>query len=322
MQFLSWQLVSAYLLDLVLGDPRFLPHPIRWIGRFISRVEAFFYLPQASAWQQRVAGCSFWLVVVGGVGSSLWLLLLLGSHIHPYVGQALAVWLAYSTLATRSLHRESSLVAATLERGDLAAARHRLAFIVSRETQGLDEPDIVRGLIETVSENISDGIVAPLFYLALGGPLWAMIYKAVNTMDSMVGYKNKKYRYFGSFAARADDLANWIPARLTGLLLVGAAAAVGCDWRGAWLIMHRDGRKLASPNAGIPQAAAAGALGVRLGGGNIYFGQFVDKPRLGDARQPLTLDSYRRMVKLMYLASLMAFVLAVGVRALLVYLHG
>jgi adenosylcobinamide-phosphate synthase len=173
--------------------------------------------------------------------------------------------------------------------------------------------------VETVSENLSDGIVAPLFFLALGGPVAAMVYKAMNTMDSMVGYMNDRYRYFGWFAARADDLANWIPARLSGLLLVGAAALMKRDWRRAWTTMRRDARKMKSPNAGYPEAAAAGALHVQLGGVNVYFGQPVEKPTLGDPGDPLTLDVYNSMIRLMYFTSALGVVLALGIRILWVY---
>ncbi len=230
----------------------------------------------------------------------------------------LIIWLAYTTLATRSLHRESSRVIEALREGRLNTARERLAMIVSRDTGQLEEKEILRAVIETVAENISDGIIAPLFYLALGGPLGAIAYKAVNTMDSMVGYQNDRYVYFGWCAARFDDLANWVPARLSGLILVGASAVLKLDWRGAWQVMRRDARKMKSPNAGYPEAAVAGALGVQLGGTNIYFGRAVAKPTLGDGLTPLTLDTYRVMIRLMYLASFVAFLLALGVRWLLV----
>jgi adenosylcobinamide-phosphate synthase len=221
------------------------------------------------------------------------------------------IWLAYTTLATRSLHKESSLVAKALQDNNIDLARERLSYIVSRQTSQLDETAILRATVETVSENISDAIVAPLFYLALFGPVGALIYKAINTMDSMLGYKNDRYRYFGSFAARADDVANWVPARISGWLLVGASACAGADWRVAARVMMRDAPKMKSPNAGYPEAAAAGALGVRLGGTNFYFGQPVEKPGLGDPLNPITLETYSRMVRLMYLSSGLAFFMAV-----------
>jgi adenosylcobinamide-phosphate synthase len=225
-------------------------------------------------------------------------------------GDIAMIWLASKTLATRSLHKESSLVASALRESDLALARRRLSLIVSRQTSQLGETAILRALVETVSENISDAIVAPLFYLAIFGPAGALVYKAINTMDSMLGYKNERYRYFGSFAARADDAANWIPARISGWLLVCASALARTDWRAAARVMIRDAPKMASPNAGYPEAAAAGALGVQLGGTSLYFGQPVAKPLLGDPVNPITLETYTRVIRLMYLASGLAFVMA------------
>ena len=215
-------------------------------------------------------------------------------------GFAVAVFLAWTCLAARSLHGESRLVAEALARGDIGEARRYLSYIVGRDTADLDEPEIWRATVETVAENTSDGVIAPLFYLMLGGPVLALAYKAVNTLDSMVGYKNDRYLLFGWASARCDDLANWLPARLTGLLMVLAAPFTGLSLTGAWWIMVRDGRNHASPNSGIPEAAAAGALGVQLGGTNRYFGKPVAKPTIGDALKPLSREAYRGAVRLMY----------------------
>lgn len=321
MFFTPWHLTAAYILDLVLGDPHGWPHPVRWIGALITRLDAALYDAAASPFRQRLAGCVFWSGVMASVLLVTLAALRLASLVHPGVWLILAVWLAYSTLATRSLHKESARVAKALEKGDLALARERLGWIVSRDTSQLEEKDIVRALIETVSENFSDGIAAPLFYLALGGPAGAIAYKAVNTMDSMVGYKNDRYRCFGWFAARADDVANWIPARLSGILLTGAAACLGLDWRGAFETMKRDAPKMKSPNAGYPEAAAAGALGIQLGGSNVYFGRVVEKPVLGNPGKELNLPVYHVMIRLMYAASGFAFALAFGVRFLMAGLH-
>lgn len=318
MVFLPWHLALAYLADLAVGDPRWLPHPTRWIGRWIGRVERIFYDKAASPDLQRLAGCAFWLIVLAGVFFGAMSLMELAAYFDLIVAQAVAVWLAYTTLATRSLHRESSHVIAALRDGDLVLARERLAMIVSRDTGELEERDILRAVIETVAENISDGIVAPLVFLALGGPVAALLYKAVNTMDSMVGYDNEQYRYFGWCAARVDDLVNWVPARMSGLLLVVAAACLKLDWRNGWRMMRRDAGKMKSPNAGYPEAAAAGALGVQLGGRNVYFGQVVEKPTLGEAGAPMTVDTYRLMIRLMYLTSLLAFALVLGGRYLII----
>ena len=314
MPFLPWQLALAYLADLAFGDPQWLPHPTRWIGHWINSAERIFYDGTASPKLQRLGGCAFWLTVMAGVFIAAMFLIELSAYLNTVLAQAVSIWLAYTTLATRNLHQESSRVVEALRRGDLVVARERLAMIVSRDTGGLEERDILRAVVETVAENISDGIIAPLVYLALGGPIWALLYKAVNTMDSMVGYQNDRYHYFGWCAARVDDLANWVPARLSGLILIVASACLKLDWRGAWRVMRRDAQKMKSPNAGYPEAAAAGALGVQLGGTNIYFGRAVEKPTLGDARMPMTLDTYRLMVCLMYLTSGVAFMLALGGR--------
>jgi adenosylcobinamide-phosphate synthase len=314
MWFLPWHLAAAYVLDLLMGDPQWLPHPTRWIGRWINCIEGVFYQGGASAALQRTAGCVFCMSVVAGVLIASKVLIGLSMQINVLLGYAVIIWLAYTTLATRSLHRESSRVVEALRHGDLALARERLSMIVSRDTGELEEKEILRAVIETVAENLSDGIVAPLMYLSIGGPLGAIAYKTVNTMDSMVGYQNERYRNFGMCAARVDDVANWIPARLSGIILVGVSACLKLDWRRAWQMMRRDARKMKSPNAGYPEAAAAGALGVQLGGTNVYFGQAVEKPTLGDAHQPITIETYGLMIRLMYLSSFMSFLAAIGVR--------
>ncbi len=189
MLFLPWHFALAYLTDLILGDPQWLPHPTRWIGHWITRVERIFYDGTASPKLQRLAGCAFWLAVMAGVFVAAMFVIELAGYLSPVLAQAVMIWLAFTTLATRSLHQESSRVVEALRGRDLATARERLAMIVSRDTGALEEKDILRAVIETVAENISDGIIAPLLYLALGGPVAALLYKAVNTMDSMVGYR-------------------------------------------------------------------------------------------------------------------------------------
>lgn len=310
MIFLPWHLASAYVLDLIIGDPEWLPHPVRWIGWVIDRVESILNVSNASALVLRVLGAVLWMFVIAIVVGAGILVIGFSQLIGRFVGDMVLIWLAFTTLATRSLHRESSLVVRAVEEQNLDLARSRLSRIVSRDTSGLDETGILRAVVETVSENISDGIVAPLLYLSFFGPIGALAYKAVNTMDSMLGYMNERYRYFGWFPARADDIANWIPSRLCGLLVMGAAACLGRDWRYSMRIMKRDAGKMKSPNAGYPEAAAAGALGVQLGGTNIYFGKPVEKPRLGDPVCPISLDTCREMIKLMYLTSGLAFFMA------------
>ena len=289
--------LAAVLLDLLLGDPRWLPHPVVAIGRLISLLEGWL---RRLLKHERLAGALLLALTVGITCFAGFLVLKGAYFISPYAGFAVAAFFAYSCLAARSLHAESLAVVAALEAGDLHEARRRLSFIVGRDTAELDETEIWRAVVETVAENSSDGVIAPLFYLMLGGPLLALAYKAVNTLDSMVGYKNERYIRFGWASARCDDFMNWLPARLTGLLMVMTAPLAGLSASGSWRIMRRDGRNHSSPNSGIPEAAAAGALGVRLGGTNRYFDQLVEKPTIGDPLKPLSLDSYRGVVRLMY----------------------
>ena len=223
----------------------------------------------------------------------------------------MALLLSWSCLAARSLHCESALVARALAERRSGRSEKHLSFIVGRDTAELEEPEIWRGTVETVAENTADGVIAPLLCLMLGGPVLGLAYKAVNTLDSMVGYKNEKYLLFGRASARCDDLANWLPARLTGLLLVLAAPLAGLSMKGSWRIMRRDGRNHSSPNSGIPEAAAAGALGVQLGGTNYYFGRPVDKPTIGEPLHPLAYRDWRAAVRLMYGAE--ALLLVAGV---------
>lgn len=296
---MSWLIATAFGLDLLCGDPRKMPHPVVGIGRLI----AFFDNKLNSGSAPALGGVQLVTGTLIITGLLAWLGLTLLGLLSTLLGWIAAAWLAYTTLALRELHRQSRKVVDCVERGDLAAARTALSHIVGRDTAQLNEEQILKACIETVAENASDGVIAPLFYLFLGGPVLALLYKAVNTMDSMVGYKNEKYREFGRPAARLDDLANWLPARLTGMLIVVAAATAGLNGGASFRCMLRDACKHASPNAGWPEAAAAGALGIQLGGAANYFGKKVDKATLGDPDQPVTVASYRGMVKLLYLAA-------------------
>lgn len=290
-------LAGAVLLDLLLGDPRWLPHPVVFIGRFIAGCER---LLRRLALGERLAGLLLVVLTVGGTVAVAGSILYAAALIHPLAAEVVEAILGFTCLAARSLHLESRRVADALLRDDLPAARSALAMIVGRDTDGLSPPEIWRGAVETVAENSSDGVIAALLFLMLGGPLAALAYKAVNTLDSMVGYKNERYLRFGWAAARLDDLVNLLPARLTGCLMALVAPLVGLSGRGAWRVMLRDGRNHSSPNSGIPEAAAAGALGVQLGGTNRYFGKPVEKPTIGDPVQPLGEAAWRGAVRLMY----------------------
>ena len=282
--------LAAFLLDLLVGDPRWLPHPVVGIGRLIRALEGGL---ERLPWR-RAAGVLLTLLTVAITAFLAWGSIALATALHPWCGTALAVWLACSCLATRSLHTESVPVVAHLRAGHLVEARQALAMLVSRDTASLDEAGILRGTVETVSENSSDGIVAPLFYLCLGGPVLALAYKAASTLDSMVGYRNERYLDFGWASARLDDLLNLIPARLTALFMALAAPLAGGSIRHAWHIAVRDAGKSKSPNAGWPMAAAAGALGVQLGGPAVYFGRIETKPILRRGAAPADTGGLRR----------------------------
>jgi adenosylcobinamide-phosphate synthase len=273
-----------------------------WIGALINRLET---LLVGLLNRRRATGILLVVLTLVVTGVAGWLFLRLLAGIAPLLGLLGAVWLAFSSLALRSLHLESRRVVRWVEAGQLDQARRDLALIVGRETAGLDREGILRACIETVAENTSDGVIAPLFYLFLGGPVLALLYKAANTLDSMVGYRDDRYRELGWAAARFDDLVNLLPARLTGLLMVAAAVPLGLNGWNALKILLRDARKPASPNAGFPEAATAGALGVQLGGPATYFGQRVEKPTLGDPDRPVTPASYHATVRLMYLTALL-----------------
>jgi len=305
---MDYLIPAAFALDLLLGDPRRLPHPVVYIGAFIKWIER---LLTEHVGNRRFAGVLLTALTLAATGAVASAFLHVATEIDPLVGWLAALWLAFTTLAMRSLHKESRAVVKLVEQGRLDEARQSLALIVGRDTAGLDEEAIVKACIETVAENTSDGIIAPLFYLFLGGPVLAVIYKAANTLDSMVGYRNERYRELGWASARFDDLLNLIPARLTGVLMALAALPLGLDPWGALKMMGRDARKPASPNAGFPEAAAAGALEVQLGGPAFYFGKRVEKPTLGDPDRPVTTAAYRKMVRLMYLTSFLALVLGV-----------
>lgn len=295
-------ILLALLLDLVVGDPHWLPHPVVAIGRLIHVLDSGL---RCSWLNERLAGVLLLVVVVVTSAGTTWILLRAFTALLPLAGWLAVVIVSSTCLAVRSLHKESARVAAALQAGDLPMARRCLSYIVGRDTDRLEEQEIWRAVVETVAENTSDGIIAPLFWLTIGGPVAAMAYKAVSTLDSMVGYRNRRYIRMGWASARMDDLLNYIPARLSALLLIVAAPLAGCSASGAARITLRDRLKHPSPNSGHPEAAAAGALRVRLGGAASYSGTPSWKECIGDQLQPLDASAYRRMIKLMYISTLL-----------------
>jgi adenosylcobinamide-phosphate synthase len=281
-----WQVLAGFGLDLLFGDPQWFPHPVRGFGWFAVRLER---LARSIQIPLRVGGLFFWMTAVSAAGLLVW-------ATTPWLN----IFWIWTLLAIRDLDFEAARVLRNLQRGDLSSARASLAMIVGRDTESLDEPEILRGVIETVAENLSDAIVAPLFYLAIAGPVGMAVYKAINTLDSMVGYRDDRYREFGWAAARMDDVVNYVPARLTAILIWICATLLRYDVRQSWKITLRDGASQPSPNAGYPEAAVAGALGIQLGGLNYYAGVPSAKPYIGDARRPLTIQTFTQARALLY----------------------
>jgi adenosylcobinamide-phosphate synthase len=300
-------LTLAYALDWLVGDPIWLPHPVRWMGRMISSGERLLRSVARTSSAELFAGLILTIVVVTIFGAGSWWLLFWLHEWTSILAIAVSVYLAASTLATRSLLDEAHAVKRFLLDQDLIAARSHVARIVGRDTQDLDEAETTRAAIETLAESASDGIVAPIFYLTIGGVPAALAYKAINTLDSMIGHRGERYEYFGKCAARLDDAANFVPARLTAVLIVLAAWTLRLDWRNAWRIGWRDGAKHKSPNAGRPEAAMAGALGVRLGGTNFYDGEPHQGEYLGDARQLLDSRALGNALRLTACVSFLMF---------------
>ncbi|MHB8844985.1 MAG: adenosylcobinamide-phosphate synthase CbiB [Nitrospirota bacterium] len=287
-------LLLAFVFDLLIGDPRWLPHPVRFIGSAISAMERFLRRVAASPGGERAGGVVLVLSIVTPVYFLTGVLVLMLNRFSEQVsvlgGTVVLAVLTATTIATHGLLEAAGLVISSIREGSLESARKHVSMIVGRDTAGLSEQGVLRATIETLAENLSDGVVAPLFYLAIGGLPLAMAYKAINTLDSMVGYKNDRYRYFGWAAARVDDAANYLPARITGLIIAVAAFFTAfpkgaANLRRSLAIMVRDGRKHPSPNSGVPEASMAGAIGVTLGGPNFYNGLLSEKPVIGDSHR-------------------------------------
>ncbi len=310
----------AFFMDILLGDPRWLPHPVRIIGALSERVERVLNRPGLGKTYLLAAGFAAVLSVVS-ITFFISYLFVKAAYVHlgRSGGVAFEAILAYTTLSAKSLAAAARDVLKPLSVGDLPDTRARLAMIVGRDTESLDASQVVRGTVETVAENTSDGIIAPLFYLAIGGAPLAMAYKAVNTLDSMFGYKNERFVYFGRAAARLDDIANFIPARLSALLTVVASfllgmAVGGYSWGSSIKTVIHDGGNHPSPNSGYPEAAAAGALGVRLGGENSYFGVKSTKPFIGEASRPLEPERIGEAVRLMYATAILGMIILSAAR--------
>lgn len=312
-------LAVAYGADLLLGDPRWFPHPVRGMGMAIEWGERWLrrLIPR-----ERVGGLLLVVMLVGGTYAGTWWLL---DALHARAagwGFVASAVVLFTCLSTRDLALESRQVLHALSAGDLPRARQRVARIVGRETRRLDESEIVRATLETIAESAMDGILSPLFFFAVGGVPLAITYKAINTLDSMIGHRSARYLTFGSAAAHVDTWANWIPARWSVLVFTLAAAVCGDRVRQTWRCAWRNGHMGTVPNAGLPEAAMAGALGVQLGGVNWYDGVAVTMPPMGEPMRPLIPERIREGIRLMYAASLIAWLTALLVVWLRASLRG
>ena len=314
-----WAVLGGFVLDAIFGDPAWLPHPVVYMGKAISRLEKFLRARLPKTPQGELLGgavVAFTLPVGTFLLTSL--VCLGAAKLSPWLGLAVQMFWCGQALAAKGLAQESTNVYRALIKPDLPAARKAVSRIVGRDTQNLTLEGVTKAAVETVAENASDGVIAPLLYMLLGGAPLALTYKAINTMDSMLGYKNEKYLYFGRAAAKLDDAANYLPSRLAGLLWCAAAALTGNSPKGAWRIWRRDRRNHASPNSAQTESACAGALGVQLAGPAYYFGEYYDKPTIGDPLREIEPRDILRANRMMYAESLLALVLGLAVRLMLV----
>lgn len=303
-------IIAGFILDLIFGDPHWLPHPICLIGNMIGFLERNL---------RRLLGPGKWALLCGGalmvaivlvVSFAVpYAILYFAGQVHPWLRWALETIMCYQIFATKCLRDESMKVFTALQNGDLADARVKLSWIVGRDTQNLDEEEVTKGAVETVAENTADGIIAPMLYMFLGGAPLAFLYKGINTMDSMVGYKNDKFLYFGRCAAKLDDLANLIPARITGLVMILASYFLNMDAKSAWKIFWRDRYNHLSPNSAMTESVTAGALNIQLGGDHFYFGKLVHKDTIGDDLRPVRPDDIAAANNLLYMTAVLCLLL-------------
>ena len=307
----------GFILDLIIGDPHGLYHPIRLVGNLIGLLEKHMNKKSDSPDRQMVMGWLMALIVITLSSGIPLLLLLLAYHIHPVCGLVLETIMCWQLLATKSLKDESMKVYRKLKKHDLQGSRHAVSMIVGRDTEVLDETGVTKAAVETVAENTSDGVIAPMFYMAIGGAFLGWMYKSINTMDSMVAYNNDRYLYFGRIPAYLDDIANYIPARLAGLLMVLASFLVRLDGTHAFAIFKRDRYNHASPNSAQTEAVMAGALNVQLAGDAWYFGELHKKKTIGDDIRPVEAEDIVRANKLLYGTAVVSLVIFTLVKYLI-----
>lgn len=314
------ELTIGYILDMVIGDPNNPLHPVRGIGYVASKFEKIFrfFLKE----NLKLAGLLVWILTVGLV-FMVTLGIVKGARVsNIYFGIVLEGILIYFCISSKGLIVEGYKVIKFLFKDDLEGARKQLAYIVGRDTGSLSKEGVIRAVVETIAENMADGIIAPLFYAGIFGAPLAFAYKAVNTLDSMFGYKNDKYIEFGYFSAKLDDVFNYIPARITGLLIILSSLILGYDYKNSLKVFKRDRYNHTSPNSAHPEAAMAGALGVQLGGANYYFGKLVQKPTIGNKTKEIKISDVNKTEKVLYLTSFIGLLIALGIRELIMILIG
>ena len=303
-------IMAGFILDLIFGDPHWLPHPICLIGNLIGFIEGNLRPKLAPNKNALLLGGALMVIIVLVISFAVPMAILLAAGmVSPWLAFALETLMCYQIFATKCLRDESMKVYDALHNNDLADARVKLSWIVGRDTQNLDEEEITKGAVETVAENTADGIIAPMFYMFLGGVPLAFLYKGINTMDSMVGYKNDKFLYFGRCAAKLDDLANLIPARITGLVMIAAAFLLGLNGPGAWKVFGRDRYNHLSPNSAMTESVTAGALNIQLGGDHFYFGKLVHKDTIGDNIRPVCPEDIKKTNNLLYMTAVLCLLL-------------
>ena len=314
-------LVIGFVIDFFVGDPHGFPHPIILIGKLISALEKglrrlFPATPRGERW----AGGVLWCITAGLATAVPAGTLFLCGLVSPWLRLAVESIMCWQILAARALEKESMLVYKALESGDIIASRKAVSMIVGRDTAALDDAAVTRAAVETVAENTSDGVVAPLLFLAIGGAPLGFFYKAVNTMDSMLGYTEPPFKNIGLIPAKVDDVLNFLPARLSALLMLAAGALLGMDVKNGWRIYRRDRRRHASPNSAQTEAMCAGLLGLRLAGDAWYHGVLHRKPFIGDPVREIRHDDIPRTCRLMYLTALLALLLCGGLKLALILL--
>lgn len=310
LKYSALALIIGYLLDLIVGDPRWMYHPVRIIGKAIEVLEKVLrrIFPKSPS-GERNAGLILVVLICLGSGAVPWAILYLCFKVHMALGIAVMSFMCYQLIAVKSLKQESMKVYSALKNGTLDDGRKAVSMIVGRDTQSLDEKGVTKAAVETVAENFSDGVFAPIFYMIIGGPVLMFLYKGINTMDSMVGYKNDRFINFGRYGAKLDDIVNFIPSRLAGLLLIAGAGLCGQNMKNSWKIFKRDRFNHASPNSAQTESAAAGALEIQLAGNAYYFGKLYEKPTIGDPLREVEIEDICRVNRLMYYAGALAIIL-------------